>query len=57
MILDVGLPDANGFEIFRHWNVAAHKHGKRGFRGLMDVVREGSESFVDERFAETVNAG
>jgi hypothetical protein len=47
----------DGFEIFRHWNVAAHRHGKKGFRGLMEVAREGSESFVDERFSETVNAG
>jgi hypothetical protein len=47
----------HGFEIFRHWNISAHRHAKTGFRGFMHVMREGSESFVDERFPETVNAG
>ena len=47
----------HGFEIFRHWNVCAHRHAKTGFRGFMHVMREGSENFADERFPETVNAG
>jgi hypothetical protein len=54
---DMSPTSLHGFEIFRHWNVASHRHGKTGIRGLMSVMREGSESFVDERFAETVNAG
>lgn len=53
---DLPAATQNGFEIFRHWNVAAQKHADTGFRGLMHVIREGSESFAEERFSETVNA-
>jgi len=51
------LPDTSedGHEVFRHWNVAAQRHTKAGMKGLLAVLREGSESFAAERFAETVH--
>lgn len=45
----------NGFEPFRHWNVAAHRMRDRGYGAFLDVMRHGSEGFVAERFPETVN--
>ena len=42
---------SDGFEIFRHWNVAAHRTGQAGIKGMFDVMREGSEGFAAERFA------
>jgi hypothetical protein len=52
---DLPETSTHGFEIFRHWNVAAHRCSRTGFRGLMQVIREGSEGFANERFPETVN--
>lgn len=45
----------NGFEPFRHWNMAAHQMRDRGYGGFLDVMRQGSEGFAAERFSETVN--
>lgn len=41
----------DGFEVFRHWNVAAHRTPQSGIKGMFDVMREGSEGFAAERFA------
>ena len=41
----------DGFEVFRHWNVAAHRTPQTGIKGMFDVMREGSEGFAAERFA------
>lgn len=46
----------DGLEVFRQWNLAAHRHRNTGYAGFLDVMREGSEAFAAERFAETVNA-
>lgn len=46
---------AEGFEVFRHWNVAASRNRGLGYRGILSVMREGSESFAAERFGETIN--
>jgi hypothetical protein len=43
-----------GFEVFRHWNVAASRHRGRSMKGMLDVMREGSESFATERFPQLV---
>jgi hypothetical protein len=43
----------DGHEVFRHWNVASVRYGRTGFKGLLPVLREGSELFAAERFAET----
>jgi hypothetical protein len=43
----------DGNEIFRHWNTASVRHAKAGFKGFLSVMREGSESFAQERFSET----
>ena len=45
----------DGFEIFRHWNIAAHQLRGKGYAGLLEVMRRGSESFAAGRFAETIN--
>ena len=42
---------SDGFEVFRHWNVAAHRTPQNGIKGMFDVMREGSEGFAAERFA------
>jgi hypothetical protein len=44
----------NGFEVFRHWNVAAARHRDRSVKGLLDVMRDGSESFAIERFPQLI---
>lgn len=44
-----------GFEVFRHWNTAAYKRSGQGSRGLLEVMREGSESFAREQFSERIN--
>ncbi len=50
----LGDTSRDGHEVFRHWNVAAQKHARSGIKGLLSVLREGSEGFASERFAETV---
>lgn len=47
----------DGHEIFRYWNLASARHGRTGFKGLLPVLREGSELFAAERFAETTTVG
>jgi hypothetical protein len=42
---------SDGYEVFRHWNVAAHRASEPGIKGMFDVMREGSEGFAAERFA------
>lgn len=41
-------------EVFRHWNTAAYARSRQGFRGLLEVMREGSEAVAREKFAETI---
>lgn len=48
---------ADGHEVFRHWNVAAQRYTKAGVKGLLPVLREGSEDFAAARFAETTTVG
>ncbi|HEX6749028.1 MAG TPA: hypothetical protein VF092_17145 [Longimicrobium sp.] len=45
-------PVNDDFEIFRHWNLAARDRRRTGFGGFLEVLREGSERFVDARFNE-----
>jgi hypothetical protein len=37
---------SNGLEIFRYWNIAAAKRPSTGMRGMLDVMREGSEAVL-----------
>lgn len=46
---------ADGHEVFRCWNMTSARHAKTGFKGFLPVMREGSELFAAERFAETVS--
>ena len=41
--------------VFRHWNDAAWAHRGAGFRGFMQVMREGSERYARAAFAENVS--
>lgn len=41
--------------VFRHWNDAAWVHRGAGFRGFMQVMREGSERYARAAFAENVS--
>ena len=47
----LGGTTREGYEVFRHWNVAAHRTSQTGIKGMFDVMREGSEGFAAERFA------
>ena len=47
---------AKGNEVFRYWNIAAQRHRGKGYSGLLDVMRAGSEEFAAHRFSETINA-
>jgi len=47
----LGGTTPEGYEVFRHWNIAAHRTSQTGVKGLFDVMREGSEGFAAERFA------
>lgn len=40
------------YDVFRHWDVAAYHRKERGFAGLVEVLRQGSEDFARERFSE-----
>ena len=50
-IKHLGGTTREGYEVFRHWNVAAHRTSHTGIKGMFDVMREGSEGFAAERFA------
>lgn len=56
-VQSLGRTSTEGMDVFRHWNVAARKHARMGYKSLLQVMREGSEGFAAERFSETVNAG
>jgi hypothetical protein len=43
---------SDDFEVFRHWNLAARDRRGTGFGGFLEVLRDGSERFVDARFNE-----
>jgi hypothetical protein len=43
------------YDVFRHWDLSAYQRKERGFAGFAEVMREGSERFVSERFAEPSN--
>jgi hypothetical protein len=35
-----------GLEVFRHWNLFAAKHTESGMRGMLEVMRNGSEAVI-----------
>jgi hypothetical protein len=43
------------YDVFRHWDLSAYRRKERGFAGFAEVLREGSERFVEERFSEPSN--
>ena len=43
------------FEVFRHWNLAAHRRRGAGFPGFLEVLREGSEAYARARFSEVIH--
>lgn len=52
-----GRVTTDGFEVFRHWNTASYHHARQGYGGFLEVMREGSEAFASDRFAEAIKVG
>jgi hypothetical protein len=50
-----GASQKDVFHVFRFWNVAAHRRRGEGFTGFLEVMREGSEAYAGEAFAERTN--
>ncbi len=46
---------STGNEVFRYWNTVAPRYRGKGYGGLLDLMRSGSEMFAAERFSETIN--
>lgn len=44
-----------GWEIFRSWNTVAPPHKGAGWKGFLEVMRDGSEAFARDRFSEAIN--
>jgi hypothetical protein len=44
----------DGHEIFRYWNEASLGLAGKGYAGFLEVMRDGSELFAVDQFAETI---